>query len=403
MTTGTDYLGLPNATPSVNSGGTRAPIVGYKQVAGSGGPQLIVAATVNDAVRKMRGDNTARPALLVIGNDVIRAEVQVFTGNTTIAADTAYGSSTPDVLTLVRIEGTYTVNTTRTVTTTVRKLGLVIYSTGNQSITGTITMTGMGGLGPGVALKIDGSRSLSAAGANGGATAVGQAAGNNGSAGSGQQAGGGGGGGGSRAGGSGAGGAGSAGTSWSGGTGGGAAAGDANAAAIAAMNGVSPASTGQGGNGLNAGTVAVASAGGGSGNGVAPGVPGTGLASSSGAPTMAGWGPQLIGTGGLLVLLCDGDVTVNSGGIVSSNGRDGGRGGGSTENSPSYSPAMGGGATGGGIVIILRTGSYTNSGTVQANGGTGGLAGFMYHTGGNFAAAGGNGGAGTVTTGTLAA
>ena len=104
------------------------------------------------------------------------------------------------------------------------------------------------------------------------------------------------------------------------------------------------------------------------------GAGGAGNPSSIGQGTAAG-----IGVGGLLILIVRGSITIT--GMISSNGAVGGNGTG---------PATGGGSgggSGGGRIIIIYGGTYTNAGSVVANGGSGG-------TGGG---SGGAGGAGAIT------
>lgn len=93
------------------------------------------------------------------------------------------------------------------------------------------------------------------------------------------------------------------------------------------------------------------------------------------------------GTGGILFIICKGNVTINSGGLVSANGRNGG---GNTY----AGQGMSGGGSGGGHISIIHGGTYANSGTVQASGGSGGL--------GAHDIPGGYGGAGSVVTKTFA-
>ena len=88
-----------------------------------------------------------------------------------------------------------------------------------------------------------------------------------------------------------------------------------------------------------------------------------------------GGGNGEFGTGGLLILIVKGNITINSAGIISNNGSSGGSG------------TCGGGGSGGGRTIILYGGTYTNLGSVVANGGSGGSG----------TAAGGSGGAGVIT------
>lgn len=88
-----------------------------------------------------------------------------------------------------------------------------------------------------------------------------------------------------------------------------------------------------------------------------------------------GGGSGGFGVGGLLILVVKGNLTINSSGIISNNGVVGGSG------------TVGGGGSGGGRTIILYGGTYTNLGSIIANGGAGG--------GGT--GAGGSGGAGAIT------
>jgi len=126
-------------------------------------------------------------------------------------------------------------------------------------------------------------------------------------------------------------------------------------------------------------------AGGGGGGGAQTSVGGSGATleaggagnvpvSGGGAGTPAGSGSPSggSGTGGLLILIVRGSVTVN--GTISNNGVTGG-------------PASqgGGGGSGGGRMIVIYGGTYINGGSVVANGGSGGTL------------RGGNGGAGAIT------
>ena len=135
-------------------------------------------------------------------------------------------------------------------------------------------------------------------------------------------------------------GAGAAGTCFSGGAGGGSA------------NGGSAQSGGAfGGRGGNAtATAGTASGDGGGGNPGGSGANGGGALSGS-----SGFN----GTGGLLIMIVKGSVTIN--GTVSANGKDGGSG-----------PGQRGGGSGGGSILVLHGGVYTNNGTIQANGGSNG-------------------------------
>lgn len=217
---------------------------------------------------------------------------------------------------------------------------------------------------------------IPAAGANGGATGT-TGAGNVGSAGGSGATGGGGSGAGSTGGAAtlGSGGAGAAGTSFSGGAGGG-------AGGIAAATGTNGTAGGlNGGAGGNAGNSigsATDSAGGGAGN---PG----GLASiGTGGAALNG----TTGTGGILILIVKGTLTIGSGVVISANGKNGGNATGTlTDNT-------GGGGSGGGSIIIMYGLALSNSGSITANGGAGGTASGAVTN--NFA--GGNGGAGSLSS-----
>ncbi|MFC1653590.1 hypothetical protein ACFL1M_01970 [Patescibacteria group bacterium] len=110
----------------------------------------------------------------------------------------------------------------------------------------------------------------------------------------------------------------------------------------------------------------------------------TSYLNGGGAGNPAGSGDQgadgQTGTGGVVVLIVGGNLTIGATGSIQANGKDGGGG--------SYSIYdSGGGGSGGGYVLVLYAGSLSNSGSVTANGGSGGTT-----TGSN----GGNGGNGTV-------
>ena len=88
------------------------------------------------------------------------------------------------------------------------------------------------------------------------------------------------------------------------------------------------------------------------------------------------------GTGGVIILVVAGNVTIGASGKILANGAPGGVASGDAND-------MEGGATGGGRIIIAHTGTYTNNGTVQAVGGKAATSGMS--------GTGGDGGAGTVT------
>lgn len=116
---------------------------------------------------------------------------------------------------------------------------------------------------------------------------------------------------------------------------------------------------GRGGYGYN-GVGANEGAGGGAGNpgGLGAYNPG-GFANSTEAAGASG-------TGGLLVLIVGGSLTIGATGVVSADGSNGGTGQGS------WAAYSGGGGSGGGSVVLAHRGSYQNSGSVRANGGPGG-------------------------------
>jgi len=82
------------------------------------------------------------------------------------------------------------------------------------------------------------------------------------------------------------------------------------------------------------------------------------------------------GTGGLLILIVGGNLTISGSGKISANGMNGG--------------AIGGAGSGGGNVLVLYAGNLSNSGSIEADGGIG--AAFPG------AGDGGDGGAGSVQT-----
>jgi hypothetical protein len=118
-------------------------------------------------------------------------------------------------------------------------------------------------------------------------------------------------------------------------------------------------------------------------NGIGGGGAGSpaGLGGPGGTPTSNG----TPGTGGLLILIVRGNITIN--GTISNNGRVGGNG----SITPGQPAAGGGGGSGGGRTIIIYGGTYTNAGSVVVNGGSGGAA------AGPGGTAGGAGGAGAIT------
>lgn len=88
------------------------------------------------------------------------------------------------------------------------------------------------------------------------------------------------------------------------------------------------------------------------------------------------------GTGGVIILVVAGNVTIGASGKILANGAPGGVASGNAND-------MEGGASGGGRIIIAHTGTYTNNGTVQAVGGKAATSGMS--------GTGGDGGVGAVT------
>ena len=295
------------------------------------------------------------------------------TGNVTLLAANGDSSST-----IMQYES-LTVNSGHTLSAGFRTRALVIYVRGSAVINGSITM----GNGSAAAASdlyltrydvngLTGSSEPAAAvtfttPAAGGAGGVSDGTYNvivNGAAGTGGQTGGGGAGQGGGGLGLGSGGNGATGTAYSGGPGGGSTsynAGSTNGTAGGANGGAGGAS------GLSDGSY---HAGGGAGN---PGGVGTDSGANNG----------LDGTGGTLILIVGGNLTLGGSSVISANGSAGG----SCLQASGY--RLGGGGSGAGRVIILYAGTLSNSGSIVATGGAGGT-GATYN--------GGNGGAGSVTS-----
>lgn len=165
-------------------------------------------------------------------------------------------------------------------------------------------------------------------------------------------------------------GAGGAGTSSSGGSGGG--------AIIQNPSGTAPSGSsigGAGGFGVGGGD-SQASAGGGAGN---PGGLHGGHSSTTDGED---------GTGGVLIILVRGHVTISASALIQADGLHGG----GRSTGVLGARCVGGGGSGGGRVIVIYGGSLTYNGTVRADGGAGGVG-----VGPNGGAPGGAGGAGTAT------
>jgi hypothetical protein len=165
-------------------------------------------------------------------------------------------------------------------------------------------------------------------------------------------------------------GAGGIGTAFSGGPGGGGAASNTTGYHAYASSGANDGGAGGYGAVNMASTAYAQAAGGGAGN---PG--------GAGANRLTGVGnPGSVGTGGLLILIVLGNLTINAGGTIESKGSTGG-----STSSATY--AAGGGGSGGGSINIAYGGLYANAGTITSSGGAGGSS----------TRTGGAGGAGCIT------
>jgi hypothetical protein len=144
------------------------------------------------------------------------------------------------------------------------------------------------------------------------------------------------------------------------------------------------------------GTIFAGGGGGGGGQKETPGSGGSGVyeaggsgqnapnvGGGSGAGTPGGAGATT-GVGGLLILIVRGNITIN--GTLSSNGSAGNSG---YQTQP-FNGGGGGGGSGGGQIMIIYGNTFTNAGTIVANGGNGG-AGAPNGISGNPAGAGGAG------------
>lgn len=98
-----------------------------------------------------------------------------------------------------------------------------------------------------------------------------------------------------------------------------------------------------------------------------------------------GGGNGANGTGGLIVLVVRGNITIEGTGKITSKGSNGGYAHGAVHRN------AGGGASGGGNVLILHAGTYTNNGVIDVAGGIGGAASGGSGAGPGYGGAGGNG------------
>lgn len=300
------------------------------------------------------------------------------TGNTN-----APNSSTDDSSSCISQFNSLTVNSGHTLTLTGRRRAWIIYCVGDMNIQGSIVMNkGASSLASVINLTrydvngLTGSTcepantvmfTTPAAGAAGGVSDGTYNVIVNGTAGTNGQTGGGGAGQGGGGLGLGTGGNGAAGTAYSGGSGGGSTAYNAGV-----TNGTSGGANGGAGgaSGLSDGSY---HAGGGAGN---PGGVGTDSGANNGTS----------GTGGTLILIVGGNLTIGGSAVISANGSAGG----SCLQASNY--RLGGGGSGGGRVIILYAGTLSNSGSVVATGGSGGV---------GATSNGGAGGAGSVSGPTM--
>ena len=315
------------------------------------------------------GSSSVSPSWFGDGRDGVLST----TGNTTLLSSNTDSSST------IKYYESLTVNSGHTLSAGFRTRALVIYVRGSAVINGSITM-GNGAAAAASVINLTrydvngltGSSEPAAAvtfttPAAGAAGGVSDGTFNvivNGAAGTGGQTGGGGAGQGGGGLGLGSGGNGATGTAYSGGPGGGSAsynAGGTNGTAGGANGGAGGAS------GLSDGSY---HAGGGAGN---PGGVGTDSGANNG----------LDGTGGTLILIVGGNLTIGGSSVISASGSAGG----SCLQASGY--RLGGGGSGAGRVIILYAGTLSNSGSIVATGGAGGT---------GATSNGGAGGAGSVTS-----
>jgi hypothetical protein len=327
------------------------------------------------------------------------------TSDKTYSADTSLGDATnDDEMVIVRYDGTMTIDASKTVTTTARKRGLVLYVSGNCTINGTISMTGKGAYnvaGQTLLVLEDGGiqRTIaSTAGGTGGAGGTGTGSGA-------------------------AGGAGGAGTSYGGGSGGGGGGGYSGGYCSPATGSAGESSCGVGGAGGQGGagysytscssgsdtygqgacawgncilTIGTEQCGGatcgfysnlqcyrdplyyatrtqdryGGGGGGGAGAGGGGAHSHCCSDNISYAGTDgSAGSGGTIMLIVDGYLTFGASGTLSSDGANGGAGGAGTHGTGGT-----GGGSGGGTIAYYY-GSKTGTATTSVAGGTGGNAG----------------------------
>ena len=95
---------------------------------------------------------------------------------------------------------------------------------------------------------------------------------------------------------------------------------------------------------------------------------------SGGAGNPGGASPtqdaRMDGTGGLLILIVGGNLTIGGSGSIQANGVNGGTG---IANPAPHTSYGGGGGSGGGKLLTLHGGTLSNSGTITSTGGSGGV------------------------------
>ena len=97
------------------------------------------------------------------------------------------------------------------------------------------------------------------------------------------------------------------------------------------------------------------------------------------------------GTGGLIMIIASGNVTLNPTGVLDVRGANGGP----ASNYPDCnSVESAGGGSGGGIIAVAHGGTFTNNGSVYESGGEGGVAASCWTGGGSNPSTGGDGGTG---------
>lgn len=313
------------------------------------------------------GDSTL---VLAANNENVNIDVEVynFLEDVTYTATPTLGDAIADTKMLILIyNGNLTINAGVIITPKVRKKGVVIYVTGSLINNGTIVMTARGAKAAGQNVYLyqnddNTFECIPAAGAAGGIkdTVTKPSFSPSGSNGANRQTGGGATGGGCYS----YGGLGAAGTSYSGGSAGGgrASSGDSLLGNPGGENG------GPGGNAMS--TNSAFASGGGAGNNGGAKAGNNGHAGDN-------------GTGGLLVIFAN-DIVNN--GVIASNGSNGGN-----AYQESTTCAASGGGSGGGSINLFYIRTYTNTGSITANGGISGTT----HWASSYR--GGNGGKGSIT------